>query len=247
MTAPHEPRDYCPRCGVAYEPLAGVLPRVRRAPADESRRRRRSRVVVAAPFRLVSGRLDLAGRRSSSCSRSSRRRSSLIANSTRASSAGARDGDRECPRRPRPDAGHRSGGRRPRPSRTRPRSPSRPGHCRRAPGVTRDQTRCHDSDAEAESEDTRLLAGAEERLHDRPRIAARRPAARRTHSRGRGAAKQNGLKDVGVLTSSQYSSLHPGYYVVFAGIFGSAAEAAAGLSSAHARGFPDAYQTRVTH
>jgi hypothetical protein len=59
-------------------------------------------------------------------------------------------------------------------------------------------------------------------------------------------AKQNGLKDVGVITSSEYSSLHPGYYVVFAGIFGSAAEAAAGLSSAHARGFPDAYQTRVT-
>jgi len=60
-------------------------------------------------------------------------------------------------------------------------------------------------------------------------------------------AKQQGLKDVGVLASSQYSSLHPGYYVVFAGIFGSPAEAAAGVSSARARGFPDAYQTRVTH
>jgi hypothetical protein len=60
-------------------------------------------------------------------------------------------------------------------------------------------------------------------------------------------AKQNGLKAVGVLTSSEYSSLHPGYYVVFSGIYGSPAEAAAGVSSAHGRGFPDAYQTRVTH
>jgi hypothetical protein len=59
-------------------------------------------------------------------------------------------------------------------------------------------------------------------------------------------AKRNGLKDVGVLVSSQYSSLHPGYFVVFAGIYRSQAEATAGLSSAHARGFPDAYQTRVT-
>lgn len=59
-------------------------------------------------------------------------------------------------------------------------------------------------------------------------------------------AKQNGLKDVGVLASSQYSSLHPGYYVVFSGIYASQDAAVAGLSAAHARGFPDAYQTRVT-
>jgi hypothetical protein len=59
-------------------------------------------------------------------------------------------------------------------------------------------------------------------------------------------AKRNGIKDVGVLVSSRYSSLHPGYYVVFAGVYGSAAQAAAGVGSAHTRGFPDAYQTRVT-
>jgi hypothetical protein len=59
-------------------------------------------------------------------------------------------------------------------------------------------------------------------------------------------AKANGLADVGVLESSQYSSLHPGYFVVFAGIYGSSAEAAAAVAGAHARGFPDAYQTRVT-
>jgi hypothetical protein len=59
-------------------------------------------------------------------------------------------------------------------------------------------------------------------------------------------AKRNGLKDVGVLVSSQFSSLHPGYYVVFSGVYASGSAAAASLSTAHARGFPDAYQTRVT-
>jgi septal ring-binding cell division protein DamX len=59
-------------------------------------------------------------------------------------------------------------------------------------------------------------------------------------------AKQRGLKDVGVLVSSQYSSLHPGYYVVFSGIYGSQAEASAALAAAHARGYPGGYPTRVT-
>ncbi len=59
-------------------------------------------------------------------------------------------------------------------------------------------------------------------------------------------AKRNGLKDVGVLVSSQYSSLHPSYFVVFSGIYTRQADATAALSSAHAKGFPDAYQTRVT-
>jgi hypothetical protein len=59
-------------------------------------------------------------------------------------------------------------------------------------------------------------------------------------------AKRNGLRDVGVLVSAQYSSLHPGYFVVFSGIYRSGSEAAAGLAAAHAKGFPDAYQTRVT-
>jgi len=60
------------------------------------------------------------------------------------------------------------------------------------------------------------------------------------------AAKRAGLPAVGVLVSSQYSSLHPGYYVVFSGIYGTQSEASAAVSSAHAHGFPDAYQTRVT-
>jgi len=59
-------------------------------------------------------------------------------------------------------------------------------------------------------------------------------------------AKRAGLPAVGVLVSSQYSSLHPGYYVVFSGIYSSQNEASAAVSTAHAHGFPDAYQTRVT-
>jgi hypothetical protein len=59
-------------------------------------------------------------------------------------------------------------------------------------------------------------------------------------------AKRNGIKEVGVLTSADYSSLHAGYYVVFAGIYGSASEASAALGSAHARGFPDAFEREIT-
>jgi hypothetical protein len=59
-------------------------------------------------------------------------------------------------------------------------------------------------------------------------------------------AKRNGLKEVGVLTSADYSSLHAGYYVVFAGIYGSASEASAAIASAHAHGFPDAFEREIT-
>jgi hypothetical protein len=59
-------------------------------------------------------------------------------------------------------------------------------------------------------------------------------------------AKRSGLKDVGVLTSSQYASLHPGYYVVFSGIYRTQADATAALSAIQAKGFHGAYQVRVT-
>jgi len=61
------------------------------------------------------------------------------------------------------------------------------------------------------------------------------------------AAKLAGLPQAGVLVSSSYASLHPGYYVVFSGVYRTPAEAAAGLAAAHAGGFPDAYVARVTH
>ena len=59
-------------------------------------------------------------------------------------------------------------------------------------------------------------------------------------------AKRRALKQVGVIPSSQYSSLHPGYYVVFAGIYANQVDATGALRSVHAAGYPDAYQTRVT-
>ena len=55
-----------------------------------------------------------------------------------------------------------------------------------------------------------------------------------------------GMKQVGVLDSSQFSSLHPGYYVVFSGIYRTQADATAGLSGVQAKGFRGAYQARVT-
>jgi len=55
-----------------------------------------------------------------------------------------------------------------------------------------------------------------------------------------------GLQQVGVLDSSAYSSLHPGYYVVFSGIYSSAAAAASGVSQAQAAGFRAAYARPVT-
>ena len=59
--------------------------------------------------------------------------------------------------------------------------------------------------------------------------------------RARGA----GLPDVGVLRSSEYTSLHPGYYVVFTGVYASNVQAENALPNAIASGFQDAYTTRV--
>lgn len=59
-------------------------------------------------------------------------------------------------------------------------------------------------------------------------------------------AKRAGLRQVGVLVSSQYSSLHPDYFVVFQGVYDTQAEASAALGAAHAKGYTSAYQTRVT-
>jgi len=47
-------------------------------------------------------------------------------------------------------------------------------------------------------------------------------------------ARRGGLRRVGVLNSSRYASLHPGYYVVFHGIFDSEAEATSALQRARA-------------
>jgi hypothetical protein len=61
------------------------------------------------------------------------------------------------------------------------------------------------------------------------------------------AAKAAGLPKAGVLVSADYTSLHPGYYIVFSGVFSTPAAASRALATVRARGFPGAYVARVTH
>lgn len=60
-------------------------------------------------------------------------------------------------------------------------------------------------------------------------------------------ARSAGLPRAGVLVSAQYPSLHAGFYVVFSGVYRSPGAALAALGAAHAHGFADAYVARVTH
>ncbi len=60
-----------------------------------------------------------------------------------------------------------------------------------------------------------------------PQTKGRRVAVARA-----GQARRRGITPVGILDSSQYASLHPGYWVVFAGIYGSEAEATSELQRA---------------
>jgi hypothetical protein len=57
-------------------------------------------------------------------------------------------------------------------------------------------------------------------------------------------ARERGLRRVGILDSSRFASLHPGYYVVFQGVFESEADAASSLQRARAV-FPAAYQRAI--
>jgi hypothetical protein len=58
-------------------------------------------------------------------------------------------------------------------------------------------------------------------------------------------AAKKGLNEVGVVDSSSYASLQPGYYVVFAGIYASRAEADAAVGTARQAGFPGAYSREI--
>jgi hypothetical protein len=57
-------------------------------------------------------------------------------------------------------------------------------------------------------------------------------------------ARDGGLRRVGVLDSSRYASLHPGYYVVFQGVYADEAEASSALQRARSV-FPSAYQREI--
>ena len=54
-----------------------------------------------------------------------------------------------------------------------------------------------------------------------------------------------GLTDVGVLNSSEFSSLHPGYFVVFTGIYNSESEARGAIDAARSS-YPQAYARQIT-
>jgi hypothetical protein len=59
-------------------------------------------------------------------------------------------------------------------------------------------------------------------------------------------ARNNGLSQVGVLNSSDFSSLRRGYWVTFTGIYDTQQQANAALPNARARGFPLAYVREVS-
>jgi hypothetical protein len=59
-------------------------------------------------------------------------------------------------------------------------------------------------------------------------------------------ARDAGLSEVGVLTSAEFASLHPGYFIVFSGVHATQAEAQAAVPAARDAGFGDAYPRQIT-
>jgi hypothetical protein len=59
-------------------------------------------------------------------------------------------------------------------------------------------------------------------------------------------ALSSGLTQVGILDSKRFASLHPGYFVVFSGIYDSASAAVSALLQVHANGFSAAYEREVS-
>jgi hypothetical protein len=60
------------------------------------------------------------------------------------------------------------------------------------------------------------------------------------------AAIRAGMPRVGVLDSSEFASLRPGYFVVFSGSYESEDEALAAVDAAQSRGYPRAYEREIT-
>ena len=72
----------------------------------------------------------------------------------------------------------------------------------------------------------------------------RRTAARSALATADKAAR-SGLHQVGILDSSRYASLQPGYLVVFTGIYGCEADADAAVATARQAGFGGAYSRQI--
>jgi hypothetical protein len=60
-----------------------------------------------------------------------------------------------------------------------------------------------------------------------PQTGGRRAAVERARD-----ARRHGLRTVGIIDSSRYASLHPGYWIIFSGIYGTEAEATSALQPA---------------
>jgi ribosomal protein S27AE len=68
-----------------------------------------------------------------------------------------------------------------------------------------------------------------------------RPSALQTADK----AARSGLNQVGVLDSSLYASLQPGYYVVFTGVYPAKADADTAVATARQAGFGGAYSRQI--
>jgi hypothetical protein len=74
-----------------------------------------------------------------------------------------------------------------------------------------------------------------------PASSGREAATRRARE-----ASEAGVREVGVIDSSQHASLHPGYFVVFAGIHDSQEAALDALEQVQDRGYEAAYVREIT-
>jgi hypothetical protein len=74
-----------------------------------------------------------------------------------------------------------------------------------------------------------------------PTSGGREPAVARARE-----ALDAGLEQVGVLDSARFSSLHPGYYVVFSGVYPTLDEAQNAASEAAEAGYGNSYGRRIT-
>ena len=71
------------------------------------------------------------------------------------------------------------------------------------------------------------------------------PGNREVAIRNARDAVDQGLRQVGVLTSSRFSSLHPGYLVVFSGVYANRSAAEQALSRARAAGYNAGYTREI--
>lgn len=75
-----------------------------------------------------------------------------------------------------------------------------------------------------------------------PKLAGREAAVGRAK-----AAADAGLGTIGILDTGSFSSFHPGYFVVFSGVYGNQAAAERASATARDKGYRDAYPREVTH